>query len=195
MKQKTMTWTILALVLGLALAVNAYADRPMRFDTHLEGFNAAGQPVATNATGQAKFEVIDGGTAVQFSINVAGIENLWMAHIHVAPEPVEITDPAGPIAFWFVPTTPPAPPAAGVNVEERLQGNLTSGLIMWDQQLVGPLLPDPMNPENTGIQGLIKAMDEGRASVVVHTNAFGNPDFPLGGAGNSPPGELRGTIR
>jgi hypothetical protein len=30
--------------------------------------------------------------------------------------------------------------------------------------------------------------------VVVHTNAFGDPNFPPGGAGNSPPGELRGTI-
>jgi hypothetical protein len=187
--------TILALTLGFAVAVNAYADRPMHFKTHLEGFNAAGHQVATNATGQAKFEVIDDGTAIQYSINVAGIENLWMAHIHVAPEPVDLTDPAGPIAFWFVPTTPPAPPSAGVNVEERLQGNLTSGLIMSDQQLVGALSPDPGNPEGTGIQGLINAMLEGRASVVVHTNAFGDPAFPAGGAGNSPPGELRGTIR
>ena len=187
--------TIFAFALGLAVAVNAYAEGPMHFKAHLEGFIAAGQQVATNATGQAKFDVIDDETAIQFSINVAGIENLWMAHIHVAPQPVEPTDPAGPIAFWFVPTTPPAPPSAGVNVEERLQGNLTSGLIMWDEQLVGPLAPDPGNPEGTGIRGLINAMMEGRASIVLHTNAFGDPAFPLGGAGNSPLGELRGTIR
>ena len=187
--------TIVALTLILAVAVNAYADRPIRFKAHLEGFNAAGEPVDTNATGQAKFEVIDGGTAIQYSIKVAGIENLWMAHIHVAPEPVELTEPAGPIAFWFVPTTPPAPPSAGVNVQERLQGDLTSGLIMWDQQLVGVLTPDPMDADGTGIQGLINAMSDGRASIVIHTNAFEDQAFPLGGAGNSPPGELRGTIQ
>ena len=66
-----------------------------------------------------------------------------MAHIHVALAPVDITGPAGPIAFWFVPTTLPANPPAGVNVAERLQGNLTSGLVMWDQQLVGVLAPIP----------------------------------------------------
>ncbi len=172
----------LTLALGLALAVNAYADRPLRFKAHLDGFNAGGAAVDTNATGQAVFEVIDGGSAIKYRINVAGIENLWMAHIHVAPNPVEITDPAGPIVFWFVPTTPGAP--NGENVAERLQGNLTSGLIFSDGQVL----------DGTGIQGLIDAMSEGRASVVVHTNAFGDPAFPPGGAGNSPPGELRGTI-
>ena len=189
------TILVLALVLTLAVAVNADANGPIRFKAHLEGFNLSGEPVATNATDQARFEVIDDESAVRVSINIAGIENLWMAHIHVASDPVGITDPAGPIAFWFVPTTPPAPPATGVNVGERLQGNLTSGLIISDQQLVESLAPDLGNPEGTGIQGLINAMLEGRASVVVHTNALGDPAFPAGGAGNSPPGELRGTIR
>jgi len=173
---------ILTLALVLVVAANAYADKKIRFKAHLEGFNALGAPVDTKATGQAKFEVIDGGTAIKYRIKVSGIENLWMAHIHVANEPVDITDPAGPIVFWFVPTTPGAP--NGENVAERLKGDLTSGLIFSDGQVL----------DGTGIQGLIDAMFEGRASVVIHTNAFGDPDFPLGEAGNSPPGELRGTI-
>jgi hypothetical protein len=185
-EDSTMKQTILALVLGLALAVSAYADRPIRFKAHLEGFNAAGEPVDTNATGQATFEVIDNGTAIRYQVNVAGIENLWMAHIHVASDPVEITDPAGPIAFWFAPTNANTGPPAGATVEKRFQGNLASGLIYSDGH----------NLAGTGVQGLIDAMVEGRTSVVVHTNAFGNPDFPeVGAAGNSPPGELRGTIR
>lgn len=179
---------------GLVAAGAAQAQTSTHFRAHLDGFNAGGAPVATNASGQANFEVIDGGTAVRYRINVAGIENLFMAHIHVAPAPVTVNDPAGPIAFWFVPSTPPAPPAPGVNVAEPLQGNLASGLIMSDAQMVGVLAPDPGNPGGTGISGLIRAMEEGRASVVVHTNAFGDPAFPPGGAGNSPPGELRGTI-
>ena len=183
-----------ALMFGLIAIGNSYAEPQMKFSTNLTGFNAAGAPVDTNASGQANFEVIDDGTVVRYRVNVAGIENLWMAHIHVAPAPVAITDPAGPIAFWFTPTTPPAPPPAGVNVAERLQGNLASGLIMNDDQLVGVLAPDEGNLEGTGISGLIAAMQEGRATVVVHTNAFGDPDFPAGAAGNSPPGELRGTI-
>jgi len=179
---------------ALLFAGAAQAQTSTHFKAHLDGFNLAGVPVDTNATGQAQFEVIDGGTAVRYRVSVAGIENLFMAHIHIAPAPVTVTDPAGPIAFWFVPTTPPAAPSAGVNVAERLQGSLAEGIIMWDDQLQGPLAPDPMNPDGTGISGLIRAMEEGRASVIVHTNAFGDPNFPLGSGGNSPPGELRGTI-
>lgn len=179
---------------GLLFAGTAQAQTATQFSAHLDGFNLAGVPVDTNATGQALFEVLDNGTAVRFRVNIAGIQNLFMAHIHIAPAPVTINDPAGPIAFWFVPTTPPTAPAPGVNVAERIQGSLAEGIIMWDEQLQGPLAPDPMNPDGTGISGLIRAMEEGRASVIVHTNAFGDPKFPLGSAGNSPPGELRGTI-
>jgi len=179
---------------GLLFAGTAQAQGSKHFSAHLDGFNLAGVPVDTNATGQAQFEVLDDGTAVRFSVNIAGIRNLFMAHIHISPVPVTVNDLAGPIAFWFVPTTPPTAPAPGVNVAERLQGSLTEGIIMWDEQLQGPLAPNPMDPDGTGISGLIRAMEEGRASVIVHTNAFGDPDFPLGTAGNSPPGELRGTI-
>ena len=191
MKHKTLYMFLFVLAIGLS--VNALAEDEMQFTAHLKGFNLSGAPVPTNATGQANFWVIDGGTAVRYRVNVTGIENLWMAHIHVAPAPVSITDPAGPIAFWFIPTTPPGAPAS--NVQDRVQGNLVSGMIMADTQLVGVLAPAQDNPEGTGIRGLIKAMQEGRASVIVHTNAFGDPNFPPGQAGNSPPGEIRGTIQ
>ena len=52
------------LALGLLVSVSSYADNSMRFRTHLEGFNAAGAPIATNATGEAKVDVIDEGTAL-----------------------------------------------------------------------------------------------------------------------------------
>jgi hypothetical protein len=168
----------------IVLTSSAGAAPPLRFKAHLEGFNLNGEPVPTNATGQATFEVIDNGTAIRYRVNVAGIRNLWMAHIHVAPAPVDVTDPAGPIAFWFAPTNANAAPPAGTSVQERIQGNLASGVIYSDgQNLLGT------------VQELIEAMLEGRASVIVHTNAFGDPGFPMGEAGNSPPGELRGTIR
>ena len=92
--------TALPLILGLAVSATAFAAKPQKFDAHLEGFNAGGVPVVTNAQGRAKVEVIDGGTALEFKVNVAGIDNLLRAHIHIAPMPVAITDPAGPVAFW-----------------------------------------------------------------------------------------------
>ena len=80
-----MTKKLFAMVLGLALSGSVAADAAMKFDTHLEGFTLAGMPVDTKATGEARVEVIDGGTALRFRVNVAGIDNLLMAHIHVAP--------------------------------------------------------------------------------------------------------------
>ena len=48
------TILVLALVLTLAIAVNADANGPRRFKAHLEGFNLNGQPVDTNATDEGR---------------------------------------------------------------------------------------------------------------------------------------------
>lgn len=178
---------LLAIMLGLTVAGNAQADKPIRYKAHLEGFNAAGEPIPTRATGQARVEVIDGGTALSFQVNVAGIDNLLMAHIHIAPEPVEITDPAGPIAFWFTGGPPP-----GTTLTETLNGRLAEGLIITNGQLQSWGDPDP-TLDGT-VAGLIHAIDEGRASVVVHTDDL-DPNTPTGVAGDSRGGEIRGTLQ
>jgi hypothetical protein len=173
--------TTIALALAIASSSLANAAPPLRFKAHLTGGDANNNFIDTNATGQAVFEVVDDSTAIKYRLNVAGIENLWMAHIHVSEDP----GGNGPPAFWFVPTTPQAPPA-GQNVGERIQGNLASGYIMSDAQLGGLLA-------GATIEDLITAMEEGRAYVVVHTNDL-DPDTPGGVAGDSPAGELRGAI-
>ena len=174
------------LALGSLAAGNALADKPMRFDAKLFGFNAAGVPVATNAQGHASVEVIDDGTAIKFKVNVAGIDNLLMAHIHVAPVPVQLTDPAGPVAFWFT----GGPPPGSVNTE-TVNGTLAEGYIVTDGSLTDWA---PGDPESGTIAELINAISEGRASVVVHTDDL-NPDTPTGVAGDSRAGELRGTLQ
>jgi hypothetical protein len=197
MKQTTMKWTILALALVLAVAGNAYGDRPMRFKANLEGFNAGGMPIPTNATGNARVEVIDDGTALEFRVIVAGIDNLLMAHIHIAPAPVALTDPAGPIAYWFTGGPPPAAPdgSSGDNLTERVNGRLAQGFIITDGDVedwdVNSMNPDP---QSGTVAGLINAIKKGRASVVVHTDDL-NPDTPTGVAGDSRAGELRGTLQ
>ena len=174
------------LALGSLAAGNALADKPMRFDAKLFGFNAGGAPVATNAQGGASVEVIDDGTAIKFKVNVAGIDNLLMAHIHISPVPVQLTDPAGPVAFWFT----GGPPPGSVNTE-TVNGMLAEGYIVTDGSLTTWDISDP----NAGtIAGLIAAISEGRASVVVHTDDL-NPDTPTGVAGDSRAGELRGTLQ
>lgn len=181
------------LVLSLMVVGSTHAAGPMQFRAHLEGFNLVGNPVDTNATGQAIAEVVDGGTAVFFQLNVAGINNLLMAHIHVSLDegPVAVTDPSGPVAYWFTGGPPP-----GTVVTETVNGRLAQGFIItngdvedWD--------PDPMNSADPGsgtVAGLINAIEEGRASVIVHTDDL-NAATPGGVAGDSRAGELRGTLR
>ncbi|MCB1955647.1 MAG: CHRD domain-containing protein [Rhodocyclaceae bacterium] len=183
--------TIAALALGLALAGSAMADSGLKFKARLEGFTLAGVPVATNATGDAKVDVIDGGSALQFRVNVAGIDNLLMAHIHVAPigsaTPVKVTEPAGPVAFWFVGGPPP-----GGTLGETVNGRLAEGFIITNADLV--TWPDPNDAMAGTIEGLINAIMEGRASVIVHTSD-GDASTTVPVAGDSPAGELRGTLR
>jgi hypothetical protein len=172
----------LILACGLSIAGFAHAGPTERFTAHLTGGDANNNFVDTTATGQAVFEVVDDGTAIRYRVNVAGIENLWMAHIHVAAD----AGGNGPPAFWLVPTTPQAAPSAPNNVTERIQGNLASGYVMSDAQLGGLLAGGTVGD-------LVDAMAKGRAYVVVHTNDF-DPDTPSGVAGDSPRGELRGAI-
>ena len=178
--------TLFALVLGFIAIGNAAADKPMKFDAKLFGFNAGGAPIPTNAQGRARVEVIDDGTALKFRVNVAGIDNLLMAHIHISPVPVDLTDPAGPVAFWFTGGPPP-----GTNLTETVNGTLSEGYIITDGQLA---VWDSSDPTAGTVAGLITAIMEGRASVVVHTDDL-DPDTPTGVAGDSRAGELRGTLQ
>lgn len=167
---------------GTCITTTALADKPMRFDTHLEGYNAGGVPVSTSATGQARVEVINDGTAIYFQVEVAGIFNVFMAHIHVNGQdaaPIQLTNPAGPVVFWFT----GGPPTGGI-LTETINGSFARGFIITDADLVSP---------NT-VAGLVDAIKAGRASVVIHTRDTSGT-IPGGTQGNSPPGELRGTLQ
>ena len=165
----------------------------MRFHARLAGGDLNGNPILTNATGEAQLSVIDNGHAIRFKVNIAGIHNLWQAHIHIAPQgPVAPNQPVGPIVFFFVPTVPGAP-ASNVPM---VNGEMSGGFVFSDAQLVGPLAFDSNNAANTGVAGLVKAIEEQRATIVVHTSDL-NPadDQHPGVAGDSPAGEIRGLIR
>jgi hypothetical protein len=178
--------TLFALTLAFSLIGSAAAAKPLKFDANLFGFNAGGVPIATTAQGRATVEVIDDGTALNFRVKVAGIDNLLMAHIHISPVPVQLTDPAGPVGYWFTGGPPP-----GTNLTERVNGTLADGYIITDGQLE---VWDTSDPTAGTIAGLITAISEGRASVVVHTDDL-DPDTPTGVAGDSRAGELRGTLQ
>ena len=69
-------------------------------------------------------------------------------------------------------------------------GRLAEGYIITDGDVD---TWDATEPDAGTVAGLIRAIEEGRASVVVHTDDL-DPETPTGVEGDSRAGELRGTL-
>ncbi len=108
----------------------------------------------TAAQGQAIFHVNEDGSAISYKLNVANIENVLQAHIHLAP-----AGSNGGIVAWLYPAAPPAQLIPG-----RTQGTLGEGEITASS-LVGALSGQPLS-------ALIDRMRNGGAYVNVHTSQF-----------------------
>jgi len=134
------------------------------FSAHLTGGQEV-PPANTRAQGQANFWLSRDGTELRFRVNVANIENVTMAHIHLAPAGVN-----GPVVAWLYPAGPPAQLIPG-----RSHGPLAEG-VLTAANLVGPLAG------SMTLEDLVDALRSGNAYVNVHTSQF-------------PGGEVRGQIR
>ena len=151
----------LFLLIALVATVGTAAAASPNFRAHLSGSDAG---VETLAQGQAIFQFSKDGSELHYKLIVDNIENVWMAHIHLANEP----GGNGPPVVWLYPDAPPPAPISG-----DLNGILAQGTITADD-LVGPL------SGNTMID-LIEAIRAGNTYVNVHTQEY-------------PPGEIRGQI-
>ena len=118
----------------------------------------------STATGSATFQPNADGTAVSYVLNVADLENVTMAHIHVSTEP----GGNGGVVVWLYPAAPPASLIPG-----SFTGVLGEGVITADS-LAGSLA-------GQSLDALMMAIQENRAYVNVHTQQFGG-------------GEIRGWI-
>lgn len=134
------------------------------FRAHLEGGNEV-PPVATNARGQATFQLSRDGSELSYRLIVANIEDVLMAHIHLGAE-----DQNGPVVVWLYPEGGP-PPAL---IDGRFSGVLATGTVTEDS-LVGDLDGEPLG-------ALVDEIQAGNAYVNVHTTA-------------NPAGEVRGQVR
>lgn len=135
------------------------------FTAHLSG----DQEVPTRetlATGQAIFQLSKDGTKLSYKLIVANLENLHMAHIHIAPAGTN-----GGVVVWLYPAAPPMMLIPGVT-----NGILAQGVISQANMVgTGP---------NLGLtfEGLIAKIKEGNAYVNIHTSQFAG-------------GEIRGQIK
>lgn len=163
------------LIALLTLVGTAVAAGNGNFVAHLAGRNEvppAGVVIQTRGQGQAIFQLNNDGSELHYQLNVANIDNVVQAHIHLGPVGVN-----GPIVAFLY-----GPVAAGGG---RTDGVLAEGTITA-ANLVGPLAGHPLSD-------LVAAMEAGNAYANVHTND-GVPPTNMG-PGDFPGGEIRGQIQ
>ena len=154
MKRTAITLMLVAGLLFMTMPAGwAGAGTNRNFVAHLSGGEEV-PPADTKATGQAKFQLSKDGTELSFRVNVANIENVTQAHIHLAPAGAN-----GGVVVWLYPEAPPAQLIPG-----RTQGALAKGTITADD-LVGALA-------GLALDDLVEEMKAGNAYVNVHTSQF-----------------------
>jgi len=138
-------------------------QKPLNFRTHLSGRNEV-PAVETRAQGQAIFHVDPSGESLSYKLIAANIENVLMAHIHLAA-----AEENGPVVLWLYPEGGPPPS----EIEGRFNGVLAEGTVTADD-LVGPL-------KDMTLENLLDEIMSSNAYVNVHTT-------------QNPAGEIRGQI-
>ena len=148
---------------------------PLNFRTHLTGDEEV-PARATQAQGQAIFQLSKDGTELSYRLIAANIENAFMAHIHLAP-----AGSNGGVVVWLYPsTTPNVPGPLGSG-----RHNINIDGVIRASNLTGSLAGQPL-------ANLMAAIEAGNAYVNVHTSDGVDPANT--GPGDFPGGEVRGQI-
>ena len=164
---------MLVLVVMLALALLAPASAALAGDNFVATLSGGQEVPAhdTHAVGVATFKLRQDGTALEFKVNVANIDNVFAAHIHCGA--VGVNGPVGVTLFMGA-------PAGGA-----FQGTLAEGTIT---------APDAGNACGwTDLAAVLAAIRSGATYANVHTNDGVAP--PNTRPGDFPGGEIRGQVR
>ncbi|MBI1296250.1 CHRD domain-containing protein [bacterium] len=149
------------LMLAVAGTAAAAPGNSRNFVAHLSGDNEVPNAVITQAQGQAIFHVSKDGSEISYKLIVANIEDVRMAHIHLAP-----AGSNGPVVAWLYPSAPPLQLIPGRTNGILMQGTLRAA------NLTGALA-------GATIADLVDAMAAGNTYVNVHTVA--NPGGEIRG--------------
>lgn len=162
-------------LLALVLVGLAVAGMNRNYSVHATGDLEL--PIRdTDAQGQAIFHLSKDGESLDYKLIVANIENVFQAHIHMAPPTAN-----GGIVVWLYPSTTPGPGPLG---QGRIDGVIAEGTITA-ASLVNALAGHDLDD-------LLAALNSGNAYVNVHTNDGVAP--PNTGPGDFPGGEVRGNF-
>jgi CHRD domain len=165
---KKLRWALLGVA---ASALVVVAGATAQANTFVATLSGAEEVPARPSAGTGSAVLIYDGAGLSYQLNVANINNVVAAHIHVG-RPGE----NGPVVFTLFGRTPP-----GISFTSL--GLLASGR---GTQLEGPLAGQPMSV-------LVAQMEAGNAYVNVHTNDAVPPTDT--GPGDFPGGEIRGQVR
>ena len=159
-------------LLIMVASVGVVSASNTNYKSHLKGRNEL--PARdTHAQGQATYKLSDDGSVLHYKLNVANIENVVAAHIHLGGP----TDNGPVVAFLY--GLVPVAPGGG-----RIDGVLAEGTITA-ADLRGPLAGRPLS-------ALMAEIDAGNTYTNVHTNDGVAPTNT--GPGDFPGGEVRGQI-
>jgi hypothetical protein len=165
--------SILAIA-GIALAGNQI------YTAHLTGDNEVPSNLS-KGQGQAIFRLNADGTAIEYKLIAANIDNIFMSHIHNAAPGVN-----GPIAVWLYPDAPPAQLIVGPFHGVLAEGSIEASEILPVGNLAGV-------PVEARLNALLAEMAAGRTYVNVHTTDNNAATGPA--PGDIPGGEIRGQIQ
>lgn len=149
MRKLTVFLAVFALAAAAALPVSALGQGK-NFVAPLSGDEEV-PAVETQARGLAKFQLSADGSELEYRLIAANIEDVLMAHIHLAP-----AGENGGVVAWLYPDSPPPQ-----LIEGRFDGVLATGTITSDD-LVGSLAGQTLDD-------LLAEMEDGGAYVNVHT--------------------------
>ncbi|MGH3361208.1 MAG: CHRD domain-containing protein [Nocardioides sp.] len=160
---------LLAALLGVTVAMPAQAE-PATWTATLAGANEV--PANDSpARGQVVLRLSADGTAIDYRLMVANIDNVTAGHIHLGGADVN-----GPVvAFLYGDVAPGGGAEHGV----LATGTITAG------DLVGPLA-------GMSLDELVAEIEAGNTYVNVHTNDGVDPTNT--GPGDLPGGEIRGQL-
>ena len=166
-----------AFVVGLAAVGLAVAGANRNWSQHANGSMEV--PVR-DSQGQAQLilHLARDGDSLDYKLIASNIENVFMAHIHLAPPGMN-----GPIVVWLYPSTAPVPltpPTGPIDPGPIAEGTITAA------NLVGPLA-------GRSLEDLVSALNNDSSYVNLHTNDGVAPTNT--GPGDFPGGEIRGDIR
>ena len=154
--------TLLVLMTLLATMGTALASESST--VYRTGLSSEPAGSGSDAHGNAVFVFNDDGSQMKYKLVINGLDDVTMAHIHVAADP----GGDGPPVLWLYPDGPP--PSLIPGTFNGLLGSRT----VTPGDLTGAA-------GVASFEDLKSAIEEGRAYVNVHTLAF-------------PAGEIRGTI-